>query len=606
MDKRSFVFILILSISLFLFNIWFLPPIVAPNAQIQEFAPNSQERLYVLENGTQQIVFSNLGGAIKEINLPFQSSSDSQSIVRAIEFDRKIEKESPQNNLFPLSYATYFDPSSNSLEPYASKQGGYTPLLRRSIKGEKESFTYVIQPKFYMCQLVSELGEMDSKNFQMTKLTKNSIQFSGQVYGQKVTKTYELVEPYGFKLSISFQNAQNRTLYLTNGVTEVELISGAYAPVLQALNQRGEKFISEKIDLPKDLGTYPSNSPVWVSSSNGFFGTILHPDPNTVQNGFHVSKVEGTLAPTRLSLIDQKYELYPVKSYPGYQIAKQIVPQNGSFDFAFYAGPYEEQILVEASKAYPQNPQFELAPIVQGWFSFISEPFARLMFFVMKICYMFTNSWGLSIIGVTIVLRLITFPLNRWSTKSMMAQSELQPEIKAIEERHKKDPKKAQMEIMRLYQERKINPLSGCIPMLIQIPFLIGVFDLFKTNFELRGVPFLFSSWIPNLSAPDILFSWGYPLPYIGNEFHLLPILAGICTFFQTRMVNTTPKKDLSEKQRQAAASTSFMSVLTVVFFYNFAAGVNIYFAFSSLLVVIQQLLMMKISQKPKIQILKK
>lgn len=188
----------------------------------------------------------------------------------------------------------------------------------------------------------------------------------------------------------------------------------------------------------------------------------------------------------------------------------------------------------------------------------------------------------------------------------MMAQAALQPEIKAIEERYKKDPKKVQMETMRLYQERKINPLSGCIPMLIQIPFLIGVFDLFKTNFELRGVPFLFSSWIPNLSAPDILFSWGYPLPYIGNEFHLLPILAGICTFFQTRMVSTTPQKDLSEKQRQAAASTSFMSVLTVVFFYNFAAGVNIYFAFSSLLVVIQQFLMMKISNKPKIQILKK
>ena len=606
MDKRSFVFVLILSISLFLFNIWFLPPVAPPAIQVQELALNSQERLYVLENGTQQIVFSNLGGAIKEINLPFQTTKDSTSIVRAIEFDRKIQKESPQNNLFPLSNASYFDSSSNSMEPYTPKQGGYTPLLRRSIKGEKEGYTYMIQPKFYMCQLVSELGEMDLTNFQMTKLSKNSIQFSGQVYGQKVTKTYELVEPYGFKLSISFQNAQNRTLYITNGITEVELISGAYSPVLQALNQRGEKFISEKIDLPKDLGVYPANSPIWLSSSNGFFGTILHPDPNAAQNGFNVAKIEGNLAPTRLSLIDQKYELYPVKSYPAYQIAKQIIPQNGIFNFSFYAGPYEEQILLEASKAYLQNPQFELAPIVQGWFSFISEPFARLMFFVMKICYMFTNSWGLSIIGVTIVLRLLTFPLNRWSTKSMMAQAALQPEINAIEERHKKDPKKAQMEKMRLYQERKINPLSGCIPMLIQIPFLIGVFDLFKTNFELRGVPFLLSSWIPNLSAPDILFSWGYPLPYIGNEFHLLPILTGICTFLQSKMMNTTPKKDLSEKQRQAAASTSFVSILTAVLFYNFAAGVNIYFAFSSLLMIIQQFLMMKISQKPKIQILKK
>jgi YidC/Oxa1 family membrane protein insertase len=255
---------------------------------------------------------------------------------------------------------------------------------------------------------------------------------------------------------------------------------------------------------------------------------------------------------------------------------------------------------------YAQNPEFGMAQTVQGWFSFISEPFARLMFFVMKICYKFTDSWGVSILGVTIALRLLMFPLNRWSSKSMLAQAQLQPEIKAIEARHKKDPKKMKMEIMKLYQERKINPFLGCVPILIQIPFLIGVFDLFKTNFDLRGVSFLFPSWIPNLAAPDILFSWGYPLPYIGNEFHLLPLIAGLIMFLQTKLTSPQPKAEMDEKQRQMAASSSFMAILTSVFFYNFAAGVNIYFAFSSLLGVLQQFLMMKKKQKSNIQILKK
>jgi YidC/Oxa1 family membrane protein insertase len=163
-----------------------------------------------------------------------------------------------------------------------------------------------------------------------------------------------------------------------------------------------------------------------------------------------------------------------------------------------------------------------------------------------------------------------------------------------------------QMEIMKLYQERKINPFLGCVPILIQIPFLIGVFDLFKTNFDLRGVSFLFPSWIPNLAAPDILFSWGYPLPYIGNEFHLLPLIAGLIMFLQTKLTSPQPKAEMDEKQRQMAASSSFMAILTSVFFYNFAAGVNIYFAFSSLLGVLQQFLMMKKKQKSNIQILKK
>jgi YidC/Oxa1 family membrane protein insertase len=608
MDKRSFVFVLILSISLFLFNTWIAPPVGAPPVvQVQELEQNPQERLYVLENETQQIVFSNIGGAIKEINLPFQSPTAAQSIVRPIEFDRQIEKESPQNFVFPLTAATYFDSSSDTIEPYKSKNGGYTPLLRRSVKGNNGGFTFLIQPKFYMAQLLNDQGEYEGGTFQMTKLTKDSIQFSGSLYGQKITKTYELAAPYGYKLTLNFGNAQNRTLFLTNGVSEVELISGAYAPTIQTLQIKGDKLLTEKVDLPsKELGIYNSINPLWISSSNGFFGTILSPEMNTSQSGFNVRKIEGENCPTRLHLIDQKYDLYPVRSYPAYQVAKQLVPQNGAYLFRFYAGPYEEKTLVEASMVYAQNPEFGMAQTVQGWFSFISEPFARLMFFVMKICYKFTDSWGVSILGVTIALRLLMFPLNRWSSKSMLAQAQLQPEIKAIEARHKKDPKKMKMEIMKLYQERKINPFLGCVPILIQIPFLIGVFDLFKTNFDLRGVSFLFPSWIPNLAAPDILFSWGYPLPYIGNEFHLLPLIAGLIMFLQTKLTSPQPKAEMDEKQRQMAASSSFMAILTSVFFYNFAAGVNIYFAFSSLLGVLQQFLMMKKKQKSNIQILKK
>lgn len=608
MDKRSFIFILALSIALFFVNVWILPPVSAPKAQEAiSLQQNPSERFYVLENATQQIVFSNLGGAIKEINLPFQTSKDTLSIVRPIEFDRQIEKESPQNASYPLMAATFFDKTTDTIKPYNPIKGGYTPLLRRSTKNNNGGFNFLIAPKFYMGQLINQDGEYEGGAFQMTKLTAESIEFSGTINGQKVVKSYELMSPYGFKMSISFGNASNRALFLTNGISEVELISGAYAPMIQTLQVQGEKTYLEKTDLPsKETGDYPAQRPLWISSSNGFFGTILSPDNNTSQPGYTARKIEGENCPTRLHLIDQKYDLYPVKSYPAYQVCKQILPQNGTFTFRFYAGPYEEKMLTLAAENYAQNPQFEQAQSVQGWFSFISAPFVRFMFFIMKICYAFTNSWGVSIMAFTLVLRILTSPLNNYSTKAMQAQAQIQPEIKALEARYKKDPTKLRAEIMKLYAEKKINPLSGCLPNLIQIPFLIGIFDLLKTNFELRGVPFLITSWIPNLAAPDILFSWGYPLPFIGNEFHLLPIITGLIMFVQTKVSSPSMTAATEESQRQAATMQMLMPIMLTLFFYNLAAGLNIYFAFSTFLGVAQQFVMMKITQKSKIQNLKK
>ncbi len=608
MDKRSFIFILALSIALFFVNVWILPPIVEPQVvEPVSLQQNPAERFYVLENATQQIVFSNFGGAIKEINLPFQTGKDTLSIVRPIEFDREIEKESPQNALYPLMPATFFDKKSETIEPYTPQNGGYTPLLRRSVKNKTSGFSYLIAPKFYMGQLLNQEGEYEGETFQMTKLTADSIEFSGTINGQKVVKNYQLVSPYGFEMTVSLKNANTKALYLSNGIGEVELISGSYDPKIQTLQVRGEKTYLEKTDLPsKDVGDYPSQNSLWISSSNGFFGTILSPDNTTAQPGFIARKIEGENCPTRLHLIDQKYDLYPVKSYPAYQVCKQIIPQNGSFTFRFYAGPYEEKMLTMAQENYTQNPQFAQAQAVQGWFSFISAPFVRLMFFIMKICYAFTNSWGVSIMAFTLVLRLLTSPLNNYSTKAMQAQAQIQPEVKALEARYKKDPTKLRAEIMKLYSEKKINPLMGCLPNLIQIPFLIGIFDLLKTNFELRGVPFLIPSWIPNLAAPDILFSWGYPLPFIGNEFHLLPIITGLIMFVQTKLSSPAMTASTEESQRQAATMQMLMPVILTLFFYNLAAGLNIYFAFSTFLGVAQQFLMMKISQKPKIQILKK
>jgi len=168
------------------------------------------------------------------------------------------------------------------------------------------------------------------------------------------------------------------------------------------------------------------------------------------------------------------------------------------------------------------------------------------------------------------------------------------PYVQKVQEKYKSDPKRMQLEVMNVYKEHGVNPLmgmtGGCFPLLIQMPFLIGMFDLLKSSFQLRGASFI-PGWINNLSAPDVLFSWGFHIPLIGTEFHLLPFLLGATMFLQSRVMSNLPKDpaEWTEQQRQQRAMGSIMAIMFTWLFYNFPSGLNIYWMSSMLLGMGQQ-----------------
>jgi YidC/Oxa1 family membrane protein insertase len=127
------------------------------------------------------------------------------------------------------------------------------------------------------------------------------------------------------------------------------------------------------------------------------------------------------------------------------------------------------------------------------------------------------------------------------------------------------------------------------------MPFLIGMFYLLKSSFPLRGAVFI-PGWIDDLATPDVLFTWGPRLWFIGNEFHLLPILMGLSMYLQQRLTSKLPKdpSQMDEAQKQQKMMGNMMSILFVVMFYNFPSGLNIYFMFSTLLGIAQQYWMTK------------
>lgn len=562
-------------------------------------AEKPEEQFYVLENQYQQLVFSNYGGALKEINLPFGSENDKMSVVKEIEFDRDMVEHHPQNAHFPAH--SFFTSGESPQGPFikhdAGKLGGYYPLIRRDLIQDAKYKSVRIPPRYYALNIVSEFPEVAELVYEVTSFEKNRIVFESQGSHRKITKIFSISDetqggPYTIDLTVKVEG-DSRGLWITSGIPEVEWISGGPAPALKYRITRKGKSDVETVDLPKEAITVTSSTPDWLCNSNGFFGIIL--DALTeVGAGYRVQTVPGTVVPSRLVEIDQEYQLYDPAKMPGYMMLLPLKGSGGTMQFRVFAGPFSESVLKEVDKTYTNpetgyNPDYIACQTFHGWFSFISEPFAKFLFFLMKGFYKLTGSWAFSIILLTVALRLMLYPLNAWSMRSTIQMQKVAPEIKAIQDKYKKDPKKAQMEIVNLYRERGINPLSGCLPLLIQMPFLIGMFDLLKSTFELRGASFI-PGWIDDLSAPDVLFSWDYPIFFIGNEFHLLPFLLGAVMFLQQRMMApAVDANEMTEQQRQQRAMGNMMTVVFTLMFYNFPSGLNIYWLSSMLLGMLQQ-----------------
>jgi len=629
MDRRTIIFILSLTIAFFCIKIGFNyfetndrsewlkkqsqqqqlakqepqpSPITTQDEGGKTFTPSPSpssssskktQAYYLLENNYQQLVFSNQGAALVEINLPFQSPLNRKSVVLPIEFDRDLIQESPKNAQFPFPLHPAVTVSGQIKEPVL---GGYYPLLRRDqfMNGK----TVTIAPRYFGLNIISEYPEVAELIYEVKKFTPTQIVFEATQQHRRITKTFSLLEnpdnaPYCMQLEVKIEG-DSRGLWLTSGIPEVEWISGSSGAVIKYHVIRGNSSTVEKVELPKDIFNLTSITPDWICNSNGFFGVILDP-LRGAEAGFRVEHVAGNLVPSRLHQIDLSSDRFPLKELPGYQVLVPLNTSNQTMQFRLFTGPFDGPILKQIDAYYAQeqggrDSDYLASQTFHGVFSFISEPFAKFLFFLMRLFHSLFGSWALSIVLITCVLRLLLYPLNNWSMRSMKQMQLIAPELKAIQDRHKKDPQKSQQEVVKLYKEHGVNPLSGCLPLLIQMPFLIGMFDLLKSAYELRGACFI-PGWIDDLSAPDVLFSWNFSIPLIGNEFHLLPFLLGGIMFVQQNMMSSLPKDPslLTDQQRQQKMMGNVMTLVMTIMFYQFPSGLNIYWISSMVLGIIQQ-----------------
>lgn len=547
---------------------------------------NADKQFYVLSNDYMQIVVSQETGAIEEINLPFVSTND-KSIVHSIEVDKELATQVPEESQFPFVRAW-------NVHGEQEKQviGGYYPLLRRGIVSGNRK----ILPHQQALNLVygKDLDAPLVTGFKVVRFESGFLELES-IDGQ-LRRSYLLLsdEPYAFEARVHLIDHSNHVnAWITSGIPEVEIMSNAFSPSIKYREIKKNKGNLDTAKLPKSknpLSIQDKDNIQWIANSNGYFGIILTPLQETASS-FASNYISGNIAPTRLSLIPPKNQVYPASKYPGYQV---LLPLSNSTEqtFLVYAGPLAEPTLKALDKAQEsklgKNFNYLELLTLRGFFAFIAEPFAVLLFVIMKFFNYVTGSWGISIILLTVFLKIVLYPLNAWSIRSMRRMQKLSPYIQEVQQKYKKEPKRAQMEVMALYKANKVNPITGCVPLLIQLPFLIAMFDLLKTSFLLRGVSFV-PGWIDNLTAPDILFSWSHAIPFIGKEFHLLPILLGLVMFVQQRLTTLKRTGPVTDQQRQQDAMGTMMAVLFTVMFYNFPSGLNIYWLSSMLLGIIQQ-----------------
>jgi YidC/Oxa1 family membrane protein insertase len=288
-----------------------------------------------------------------------------------------------------------------------------------------------------------------------------------------------------------------------------------------------------------------------------------------------------------------------------YSILFKRVCSSNKESFWIYAGPNKISLLssfkIKFEKVLFGGWEWFLRADI--WFPIICEWTLWLLIFI----YSGVKDYGITIIILTIFIRLITFPLSHSSMKSMNKMKILQPKINNIRQRYKTNPKKMNEEIMALYKKEGINPLNpGCLPMFLQMPVLIALFIVLQKAIELRGAQTILIPWVKDLSQPEILISLKqlglesiFPngIPIYGYGIALMPILMAILTFIQNKMTI----KDPNQK-----AMIYFMPIFMLVLFNNFPAGLVFYWTLSNALGIIQQYILDKKMNKETYQIQEK
>ncbi len=337
----------------------------------------------------------------------------------------------------------------------------------------------------------------------------------------------------------------NRTLGCFPGVPRPEYRAGESNVVWAAVFNQffalvampalpAQQVVATPVDLPREAG---------ASTGNGNSG----PPPKGIQGGF---------------------------AYPGVTLAPGQVLER---QFNIFAGPKEYRTLARIANRFQNEVDAVMGFDTMFPFYKLGGFFGKALLLGMNALHnMFHLSYGWAIIAITVIIKLLFWPLTQASTRSMKRLQALQPQMAAIREKYKEDPVKMNKKTMEFMRENKVSPLGGCWPMMLQMPVFFGFFTMIRTAIELRGASWL---WVADLSKPDTLFT----IPGTGIPFNLLPLLMGGTMLWQSHLTPPSPGMDPMQQKMMR-----YMPLMFLVFLYNYSSGLALYWTMNNLLSILQ------------------
>ena len=433
--------------------------------------------------------------------------------------------------------------------------------------------------------VLGDPGLVGDGNFTLTKTAKGVTAEKLLPDGLRLVKEFQISSNYLINASVSLQNTSNQPVKLP----AQEWVVGTATPMgpddngmyLGALWYNGKdspqdcamSYFSKSTTAffifprtPKTIYEAGGGHVVWSASHNQFFTLIAMPQqpaaltvsrpvnlpPLTTDNVSTTTPPEGI----QTSLV-----------YPGETLSAGASVERR---ITFYAGPKEYRTLALIGDEFHNNADL----VMQfGFFGFFAKGLLLAMNWLHDVT---TLGYGWVIVLITVIIKLVFWPLTAASTRSMKRMQALAPELKVLKEKYKDDLQKFTQKQWEVYKKNKVSPMSGCLPMLIQTPIFIGFFTMIRSAIELRGAHFL---WVADLSKPDTLFM----IPGLDFPFNLLPLLMGASMLWQSHLTPPAPGMDPTQ-----AKMMRYMPLLFLVFLYNFSAGLALYWTVSNLLTILQ------------------
>ena len=385
-------------------------------------------------------------------------------------------------------------------------------------------------------------------------------------------------EEYMFTVTQEVENKSGKPITLhpyalisRHGHPHVEGLYILHEGLLGVMGDDGLQEITYATALEKKTVTFKDTAG-WLGFTDKYWAATLIPDQKTPYQA-RFTATPGTGGGRDLFQTDYMLDPVTVPSGEKRSVASMV-----------FAGAKQVNV-IDAYEAKYGIKLFERM-IDWGWFYWFTKP----LFYLLDFFYRLVGNFGISILIVTVLVKLLFFPLANKSYESMSKMKKLQPEMKRLQERYKDDRMKQQQELMALYKKEKINPMSGCLPILIQIPVFFALYKVLYVSIEMRHAPFF--GWIQDLSAPDptTIFNLFGLIPWDPPHFLMLgiwPIIMGITMFLQMKL-NPAPPDPVQ------AQIFTWMPVLFTFLLASFPAGLVIYWSWNNALSMLQQWVIMK------------